>query len=242
MIPLRNRPEVTTVLWDLDGTLIRVHRSAFAALMPLVAAAAFVDMLPPWRFLTALRQILPQVRANDGQRSNHELLLALIAVRTGRRTERVDARLRWLSRTGFPLLRWCFRPRREAPQLVAELARRGVAQVVATNPLWPLKTVLTRLAWAGINADRFAFIAAGETMSRSKPRVDYYRELLEKLGVRPHQCVMIGNDARNDAPASALGIPVYLIDVDPRKSIDHTADPALLTTGQWAGLPAWLGV
>jgi len=242
MTPLRHRPQVTTVLWDLDGTLVRIHRRVFASLMPLVASAAFADMLPPWQFLAALRQVLPRVRANDSAESNHDLLVGLIAERTGCRSERVDARLQWLSGVGFPLLRWCFRPRRGAPQLVAELADRGLAQVVATNPLWPLQTVRARLAWAGIDAGRFGFIAAGQTMSRSKPRVDYYRELLEKLGVEPQHCVMIGNDARNDVPATALGIPVYLIDEDPRQSGNHTADPALLTIGRWAGLPTWLGL
>jgi ABC-type lipoprotein export system ATPase subunit len=42
----RHRPQVTTVLWDLDGTLVRIHRRMFASLMPLVASAAFADMLP----------------------------------------------------------------------------------------------------------------------------------------------------------------------------------------------------
>ena len=39
-IPLPRLPQVTTVLWDLDGTLVGFHQRAFGVLMPMVAAAA----------------------------------------------------------------------------------------------------------------------------------------------------------------------------------------------------------
>ena len=53
---------------------------------------------------------------------------------------------------------------------------------------------------------------------------------------------MIGNDARNDAPASALGIPVYLLDVGDAPARGAEADSSLVSSGDWAALAAWLGV
>ena len=91
----------------------------------------------------------------------------------------------------------------------------------------------------------FDYITTGENMTRSKPRTEYYRELLDKLGVQPHECLMIGNDARNDAPASRLGIAVYLIGSGSSGLSDGAvrgAEPVLLSTGSWSALPAWLGV
>jgi FMN phosphatase YigB (HAD superfamily) len=190
-------------------------------------------------------RILPGVRANTGVCSNDELLRALIAEHTGCSPALVDRRLRWLSGRAFPLLWWCFRPQRGARELVAHLAGRGVRQVLATNPLWPRQTVLSRADWGGIDVAHFDYITAGENMTRSKPRTEYYRELLDKLGVQPHECLMIGNDARNDAPASRLGIAVYLIGSGSSGLSDGAvrgAEPVLLTTGSWSALPAWLGV
>ena len=241
-IPLPRLPQVTTVLWDLDGTLVGFHQRAFGVLMPMVAAAAFADLVPPWRFLKTLKEILPQVRANGGEHTNHELLVRLVAERLDCAREAIDARLRRLAGSGFPLLRRCFYPQPEAGTLVGALAARGLRQIVATNPLWPLDTVLARLAWGRIDTARFAFIASGESISRSKPQVDYYRGLLDLLGLRPQECVMIGNDARNDAPASALGIPVYLLDVGDAPARGAEAESSLVSSGDSAALAAWLGV
>ena len=78
----------------------------------------------------------------------------LIAERLDRDREAVDARLRRLAGLGFPLLRRCFYPQSEAATLVGALAARGMRQIVATNPLWPLDTVLARLAWGRIDTAR----------------------------------------------------------------------------------------
>jgi phosphoglycolate phosphatase-like HAD superfamily hydrolase len=239
---LAHRPEVTTVLWDLDGTLVGLRRRTFGVLMPLVAAAAFTGLIPPWRFLALLKDILPQVRANTGRETNHELLVRLIAEQLGVGDAIIDARLRRLAGSGFPLLQRCFYPQPGAPELVGELATRGLRQVIATNPLWPLDTVLARLAWGRIDATRFTFIASGESMCRSKPQVDYYRELLGLLGAHPRECVMIGNDARNDGAASVLGIPVYLLKATNSFDCGAGTNPTLVTAGDWPALKAWLGV
>jgi FMN phosphatase YigB (HAD superfamily) len=241
-MPLARRPQVTTVLWDLDGTLVGFRRRTFGVLMPLVAAAAFTDLIGPWRFLALLKEILPQVRANTGQETNHELLVHLIAEHLGSDDASIDARLRRLAGSGFPLLQRCFYPQPGVPELVDELAARGLRQVITTNPLWPLDTALARLTWGRIDATRFTFIASGESMSRSKPQVDYYQELLRLVGVHPGECVMIGDDARNDGPASALGIPVYLLNAANGFDCGAGAEPTLVTAGDWPALKAWLGV
>ncbi|WP_306361719.1 HAD family hydrolase [Nocardia sp. CC227C] len=233
-MPLPGRPGVTTVLWDLDGTLVELRQRTFGTLMPLVAAAAFRDVLPPHRFLPVLRATLDQVRNNDGELTNHDLLVRSLAARAAIPVAEADRRFRALAASGLPRLRRCFRPVPAARVLVDLLAERGVTQVVATNPLWPRSTAEDRLRWGGIDPAVFAHICSGETMRRAKPRVEYYGELLELLGVPGQQCVMVGNDPVKDPPAAALGIPVYLL----HGGIDN----ALVTSGDWYRLADWLGL
>ncbi|MFG1793120.1 HAD family hydrolase [Nocardia sp. NPDC049149] len=228
---------MTTVLWDLDGTLIKLRQRTFRVLMPLVAAAAFRDVVPPVRFLRALDGALDRVRANESAETNHDQLVRMLAETTGLDRATADARFRVLADTGFPRLRRCFQPLPPAQTLVAELANAGVRQVVATNPLWPLVTVTDRLRWGGFDPGTFAHITSGESMRRAKPRLDFYRELLGQLSIDAGECVMVGNDAVKDAPAARLGIPVFLLD-----NRGDTAGSDGVTHGDWAALAAWLGV
>jgi FMN phosphatase YigB (HAD superfamily) len=235
---------VGTVLWDLDGTLVGLRYRTFNLLMPLLAAKALRDIVPPRRFPRVFKEVIAGLRQNTTGRTNYEHLVHLLSHRTGAAPEAVETRFRHLTTVEFPRLRWCFSPVPPAVEIVAGLARHGRAQVVATNPLWPEGTVTDRLAWAGLDSGHFAFIASGENMSRSKPSIEYYEELLERLGTSPADCVMIGNDAKNDPPATRLGIPVFLLRSRSRRPVE--LDPLVvadrLTIGDWAGLPAWLGL
>lgn len=172
-----------TVLWDLDGTLIGLRQRTFATLMPAGAAWVFRDLMPPHRFLPMLRHTLRDVRANDTDHTNTELMLRLLAERVGTGRDVAAARLARLSEVEFVRLRACFPPLSEAVTAVNRLASAGARQVVATNPLWPRSTVETRIRWGGHDLASFAFVTSGETMRRAKPRLDFYRELLDRLGV-----------------------------------------------------------
>lgn len=236
----------TTVLWDLDGTLVGIRQRTFSALMPLLAAKAFRDVIPPWRFLHAMNEVLPQVRSNSSDTTNHDLLVSLLAEQAGIDVDVADARMRRLAGVEFPKLRRCFHPVPQMQRIVAALAERDVRQVVATNPLWPLESVTIRLGWGGLDPKTFAHITSGESMRRSKPNIEYYSDLVELLGVKPEQCVMIGNDLEKDPPATALGIPVFLLrptgGPDPAPTFGGNVDPSLVTIGGQDQLAPWLGL
>ncbi|MGV9817003.1 HAD family hydrolase [Nocardia xishanensis] len=231
-----------TVLWDLDGTLVGLRRHSFRALMPLTAALAFRDLTPPHRFLRVLSGVLPEVRRNETDRTNTDFMVGLLADRLNIAPEPVGKRLQRLADRDFVRLRRCFPALPEAVSTVRELRAAGVTQVVATNPLWPSSTAITRLRWGGHDPGAFAFITSGETMRRSKPRVEFYHELLDRLGLAAPDCVMIGNDAANDAPAARAGIPVFLLGAAESAVPPECARTGLVTTGEWTRLREWLGI
>ncbi|WP_433761188.1 HAD family hydrolase [Nocardia sp. CA-135398] len=228
------------VLWDLDGTLVRLRRRRFKALMPLVAAQVFRELTPPHRFLRVLSGVLRQVRANDTEHTNTDLMVRLLAERLGVEPDAVAFQLKSLAEKGFPRLRHCFPPEPSALDTVTRLREAGTVQVVATNPLWPDSTVTTRLGWGGYDPSAFTFRTSGENMRRSKPRIEFYRELLDRLDAEPGECVMIGNDAANDAPAARIGIPVFLVNV-PESAVPQEYS-GLVSTGDWPRLREWLGI
>lgn len=234
------------VLWDLDGTLVRLHRPLFRSLMPLVAAASFRPLVPPVRFLSVLGTALPAARVNDTDLTNVDRLVDLVAQGCGLERDAAASALRRVADEGFPRLRSCFAPQPAARSLVADLSARGHRQVVATNPMWPASTVHARLRWGGLDPATFEFVTCGETMTRSKPNPEYYRQVLARLGADPGDCVMIGDDVANDTPAAGLGIPVFLVlparGAERRAATEyrnhHPHHP--VTVGDWSQLRDWL--
>ena len=50
-----------------------------------------------------------------------------------------------------------------------------------------------------------------ENSSFCKPNPKYYLEILEKIGVAPEECLMVGNDVTEDMVAKELGMEVFLL-------------------------------
>ncbi|MBR1566518.1 MAG: HAD hydrolase-like protein, partial [Oscillospiraceae bacterium] len=50
-----------------------------------------------------------------------------------------------------------------------------------------------------------------ENSSTCKPNPAYYREILQKRGLRPEECLMVGNDVDEDMVAETLGMKVFLL-------------------------------
>ena len=83
--------------------------------------------------------------------------------------------------------------------------------MLATNPFFPAIATHKRVRWAGLEPEEFAFITTYENSSYCKPNLEYFRQLLDALGLQPEECVMVGNDALEDTAAAQLGIPVFLL-------------------------------
>ena len=60
--------------------------------------------------------------------------------------------------------------------------------------------------------DDFEFITSYETDSFCKPNPQYFVSICERLGVKPEECLMVGNDEREDMyAASSIGMNCFLV-------------------------------
>ena len=83
--------------------------------------------------------------------------------------------------------------------------------MLATNPLFPAIATESRIRWAGLNKDDFELYTTYENSCFCKPNLDYYREILSRLGLQPEECLMVGNDVGDDMVARELGMQVFLL-------------------------------
>jgi len=99
----------------------------------------------------------------------------------------------------------------EAAQCIREIRDLGYRVALATNPLFPAAATHSRTRWAGLQVEDFELITTYENSYHCKPNVAYYQDVLEKLNLKPEECIMVGNDATEDTAAEALGIQVFLL-------------------------------
>jgi len=76
-------------------------------------------------------------------------------------------------------------------------------------------TTIPKFNFSHLDLSDFDFIMTGRETGRAKPHPDCFLKTLRKLGVKPSQAIMVGNDIDIDInPAKKLGIKTILIDRD----------------------------
>ncbi|MBP3388993.1 MAG: HAD family hydrolase [Clostridia bacterium] len=94
----------------------------------------------------------------------------------------------------------------EAAEVVARLKEAGLKVVLATNPLFPSIATESRMRWAGLDPRDFDYYTTYENASFCKPTLAYYRQILDKIGAKPEECLMVGNDVAEDMVVEELGM------------------------------------
>lgn len=203
---------IDTLLFDLDGTLVDQVQPLSALQFTALVIRRFAGLTDPLTTYRAGKAAVHALQHHQSEKTNFEAMVAEFCRHAPVEPEAVRARVMALASDDFKAMAWRFRPipgAREALLLGREL---GFKLVLATNPTVPFPMTVHRLAWAGLGDIDWAFITQPQTMTRTKPDVAYYHELLAKLESGPERCLMIGNDFRKDLPAMDAGIRTFLLD------------------------------
>ena len=203
---------ITTVLFDLDGTLLPMDQELFlkAYLGGLCKKLAPLGYDPKavtdgiWKGTGAMV-------GNDGAQTNEAVFWQVFCSLLGEDTRKDEPVFEDFYRNEFQKVTEVCGKNPAAKELIEGLKAKGLRLVLATNPLFPAIATHSRVRWAGLEPEDFAYITTYENSSRCKPNPDYYREILDKLGLQTEECVMVGNDAQEDGAAAALGLPVFLL-------------------------------
>jgi FMN phosphatase YigB (HAD superfamily) len=98
-----------------------------------------------------------------------------------------------------------------AKECIRLLKEKGYLLVLATNPVFPKVATQARIKWAGLNPEDFELITTYENSSYCKPNLDYYKAILTMIGKQPKECIMVGNDVKEDMGVIKLGIDAFLL-------------------------------
>ena len=202
---------ITTVLFDLDGTLLPFEQEDFVKiyfeeLCKRLAPLGYEPQHTARSVWAATRTMLK----NDGKRPNSELFWeAFNALNPGLPDARPtcdDFYTREFCRTKESLK---YIPDRKP--MIERLKAAGLRVVLATNPMFPLDGVRTRMGWVNLAPEDFELVTYYDNSTFCKPDPKYYQEILTRVGADPHECIMVGNSVAEDMPASQLGMDVFLV-------------------------------
>ncbi len=203
---------ITTVFFDLDGTLLPMDQDVFVkAYMGGLAKKMAPYGYDPDLLVKSIWQGTGAMVLNDGSVKNEDVFWKTCSAVYGKDTRADEPIFETFYEKEFQDIRHVcgFDPR--AAEAVQEIKRMGVRTVLATNPLFPAIATHSRVRWAGLSPEDFEWITTFENSSRCKPNPDYYREILDTLGLQPETCLMVGNDVGEDMIARNLGMKVFLM-------------------------------
>ena len=203
---------IKTVLFDLDGTLLPRDQDVFVkAYLSSMATAMEKHGYEKESFLKSIWDGIRTMEKNDGKRFNETVFMERFSTVLGHSIERELSLLEAYYQTDFQEIRLICGKNEKAVQAVEECRRLGLRTVLATNPLFPSIATESRIRWAGLSPDMFEAITTYENSCYAKPNPNYYTALAEQLGVLPEECLMVGNDVRDDMIASTVGMKVFLL-------------------------------
>jgi len=204
--------KLTTILFDLDGTLLPMDQDIFVKDYMMRLAVKAPELGCGCRELTdAIIAGIGAMIKNDGGTTNEEMFWNRFNAVLGKDMLSRKPVLDAFYQNEFQLVRDSCGFDARAAKLIEGLKEKGYRLLLATNPLFPQMATHSRVRWAGLNTADFDWITTYENACFCKPNLKYYEEIVEKLELEPAECLMVGNDVDEDMIAARLGMKVFLL-------------------------------
>ena len=204
---------MNTVLFDLDGTLLPLEFDTFIKTYFSLLTKNFLHLgQSPEKLIAAVWHGTDAMMKNDGSRFNRDVFWDEFSALIGSDMRRYEPDFDSFYANEFSAVRGVTNPTPAANECVKALKKRGYTLVLATNPIFPAVATEARISWAGLNKEDFEFISTYENSRFCKPNPNYFADILGRIGREPSDCLMVGNDIKEDGAAVKAGIPFYLLD------------------------------
>lgn len=204
--------KITTVLFDLDGTLLPMDLTVFTkAYLGALAGYLAGYGYEPKKLADSILAGTGEMLKNGGEATNETVFWNKMTEIYGEGILLDNPRFEAFYRDEFDKVRCVCGYDERAAESVHKIKEMGLTVVLATNPLFPSIATEKRIAWTGLMPQDFAYFTSYENSSFCKPNLNYYREIINKLGIDPKKTLMVGNDVDDDMVAEKLGMSVFLL-------------------------------
>ena len=204
--------KLTTVFFDLDGTLLPMDQDTFVgAYFRGLSGKLAPHGYDPEKLVKGIWAGTGAMVQNDGSVTNEAAFWRTFCSLFGEKARQDEPIFAEFYATDFQKVQQVCGFDPEAASTVASIKAMGLTTVLATNPIFPAIATHSRTRWAGLKPEDFRLITTYENSRYCKPNLDYYRQILRELGLDAGECLMVGNDVAEDMVAGELGMDVFLL-------------------------------
>lgn len=203
---------LTTVLFDLDGTLLPMDQDVFTKYYFGLLARKLAPLgYEKDSLIAAIWKGTGAMVKNDGSKPNEAAFWETFTKVT--RPDAMDDMpvFEDFYRNDFQQAKASCGFNPDAKKTVDEIKAMGLRVSLATNPIFPAIATESRIRWAGFEPSDFEKYTTYENSSFCKPNPKYFEEVCRSLNVDPSECLMVGNDMDEDTPAATLGMRVFIL-------------------------------
>lgn len=212
------------VVFDMDDTLLSLNLNAFIALWAmdesnLLAQVGRKNPLSVFAAFTgAMFEVNSAERTDNDRRTNREFFDSSLEGRCGiPLSDPVIADvLECYERTVLPGKNdgiVAAHAREGAHDAIDVVLDHGLRIALLTNPSFSRTCIECRMKWGNLLDVPFELVTTMENSTRCKPCAQYYRESLDKMGLAPHEVLMVGNDPKRDFPLPDIGLQTAYVGV-----------------------------
>jgi len=221
--------KLTTILFDLDGTLLPMDQERFiTAYMKRLAAKVAPHGYDPAKLIDAVWTGTGLMVQNDGSSSNEDVFWKVFLEYNEGDREELTRSTKVFYRDHFESVVRATCGFNPLSNEVIQLAKsKGYDVYLLTNPMFPKEATSVRVKCAGLDFNDFKEVTTYENYHFCKPNVAYFQEVMNKFQLDPTECLMIGNDVQEDTVVKHLGTSVYLVtdDLIDRNNTDISTIP-----------------
>lgn len=203
---------MNTFLFDLDGTLLPLEEQRFVKTYFDEMHKVFDDLIDKEMFVKYVWTATDVMRRNKDKKTNMEIFMNKFEELVGEDINEYKNRFDDFYDNGFQEIGKAVDKNTYSEKLIDILKKKGYTVVLATNPLFPIKAINHRIKWAGLKESDFNYITSYENSHYCKPCIKYYKEILEYINKKPEECIMVGNDVKEDLVAGELGMKTFLLE------------------------------
>ena len=203
---------IEAVLFDLDGTLLPMDqeeftKAYFSGLTKKLAPLGY----EPEALIKAIWQSTYAMIKNDGNSTNEKVFWNAFTKIFGEKVMEDVPVFDEFYRKEFSFVKEVCGFNSKSAEIVNALKNNNICVVLATNPIFPKIATESRIKWAGLTHSDFALYTTYENSCYCKPNPKYYLEICEKINVLPENCLMVGNDVKEDMVAETIGMKTFLL-------------------------------